>query len=258
MKIIQIPCLSDNYLYLLCSEATHQCIAIDAPEAGSVIKYLQDHKYTLEAIWNTHHHWDHIGANDELKKLYPDLKIFGYENDAHRIPGITHLLKQGDSVFAFNYENEFQVLFIPGHTLGHIGFYSENLKVLFCGDTLFAGGCGRLFEGTAEQLFHSLTQIIALLPHDTLIYCAHEYTLNNLKFALTIEPHNTHLLERYQTVSQLRKNNISTIPSRLSEEILTNPFLRTHCDELLIGLQKNRSFTPLEAFKYIRKLKDDF
>jgi len=261
MIVHQIPCLNDNYVYLLTHEKTNQCIAIDPPEAQIVLDFTQKYSFQLEALWITHHHWDHIGANSDLKKLIPELKIFGYEEDAHRIPEITHLLKDKDSVFAFEFTNEFTVMHVPGHTSGHIAFYCEHLKTLFCGDTLFAGGCGRLFEGTAEQMYHSLIKKIALLPPDTLIYCAHEYTEKNLEFALTIDPQNRFLIERIRKVKELRNKNKPTVPSLLKEELLTNPFLRVHTDELLNSLKVKTQINtadPIEVFKNIRLLKDAF
>ena len=238
-KVHQIPLWQDNYIYLL-QEKTQNKTAVIDPGAGEPIhQFLKQHQLKLDFILNTHHHWDHTGGNLELKNNW-DCKIYGFKGDKHRIPGIDVLLNQGDTVFVGALE--FKVLLTPGHTLGHIAFYNKKHKLLFCGDTLFAAGCGRLFEGTATQMFNSLRQI-KTLPKETLIYCAHEYTLKNLQFALSLKPHSKELKKRLKKTQTLREQNKPTVPFYLKEDLLCNPFLTA---------------PTVEDFAKIRKLKDNF
>lgn len=220
LKVYQIPALRDNYIYILKTE-THVAV-VDPSEASPVIEFLKKKKWRLNFIFNTHHHWDHTGGNKELKKLYSS-KVFGFEKDRHRIPGIDRTFKDGEE-FLFG-ETNVKVIFIPGHTLGHIAFYFPKEKYLFCGDTLFAMGCGRLFEGTAGQMFESLGRLKEL-PRETLIFCGHEYTEVNGNFALLQDKDNKFLKKRMEKVRLLRKQNQSTVPFTLQEELDTNPFLR--------------------------------
>lgn len=222
LVIRQIPVLNDNYVYLIVSEDDKQGVIVDAPVAESVVEFLEKNQITPVAIWNTHHHWDHVGANEELVQRYKIpvyCSVYDFKNA--RVPCATHKLKEGDVVTLAGHE--FQILEIPGHTLGHIAYAGEGM--VFCGDTLFAAGCGRLFEGTPRQMFDSLAKLKSL-PPQTFVYCAHEYTLNNLKFALSVEPDNLHVQRKLNEVIQLRESGQSTVPTTLADELLYNPFLR--------------------------------
>ncbi len=230
-----IPLLHDNYAYLL--EGSGERAIIDPTLAQPVLDLLVGKK--LDYIVNTHHHWDHTDGNLEIKAA-TDCKIVGFEEDAHRIPGIDICLKNNQK-FDICGAN-FTVIFSPGHTSGQIALYFAKEKWLFCGDTLFSMGCGRLFEGTAQQMFDSL-QRFSTLPDDTKIYCGHEYSKANGEFALTIEPDNVDLQERIRQVGLLREKNLPTIPTNIGLEKNTNPFLRV----------KN-----VEEFAQIRRKKDTY
>jgi hydroxyacylglutathione hydrolase len=252
MKVIIIPALKDNYIFLLVDKQTKNSIVIDPAESKPVLDYLNIHGLNLTHILNTHHHGDHIGGNAELKSQ-TGAKIVASSYDNHRIPGIDKIVTDNDE-FILNGIN-FKVIYTPGHTLGHIVFYSSTFKALFCGDTLFSLGCGRLFEDTAAQMFNSLQKIKAL-PNDTAIYCAHEYSLNNARFATYIDPYNVALKEKLDNLTELRNNNQPTIPSILSAELACNPFLRTSN----ISIRQNLGLlnaTELEVFTEIRLRKDN-
>ncbi|MCP5464486.1 MAG: hydroxyacylglutathione hydrolase [Deltaproteobacteria bacterium] len=237
LHVVQIPVLQDNYAYLLVDAKSAQAVSIDTPDPTAILQYCQEHALNLTAIWNTHHHWDHAGGNEELVKK-TGCKVFCGQGDVQRIPGDPVGLQQGDQLeFA---GASFSVLAVPGHTSGHIAYHGNGL--LFCGDTIFACGCGRLFEGTPEQMFVSLQKLCAL-PKDTKIYCAHEYTLSNIAFALRVEPNNNDLLAFYEQAKALRANKESTVPTSLGDELKYNPFLRA---------------TSVSEFAQLRKQKDEF
>jgi len=253
LEIIQLAVLNDNYIYLIHDPISNETAVIDPAVCQPVIDALAGKKWSLNYILNTHHHNDHVGANLALKEK-TNCKILASAYDSHRTPGIDTLLNDDDT-FKLG-EHLIQVIATPGHTLGHIVFYFPHSKLLFCGDTLFSLGCGRLFEGSAEQMWHSL-QRLKELPKETLIYCAHEYTLANAKFALSLEPDNEALQIRFQQVKNLRLKNKSTIPSTLKQELETNPFLRE--DSLAIQHTINATNSqPVNIFKQIRELKDNF
>jgi len=255
MRIVQIPLLRDNYAYLIVCEKTNNAAIVDPSEAGPILSKVKEEKVTLRAILNTHHHHDHTGGNPGLLDRWT-LQVYGYAADKERIPGLTHPLNDGDEVRIGELRGK--VLFIPGHTRGHIAYLFENK--LFCGDTLFVAGCGRLFEGTAEQMHDSLTKL-RQLPEDTLVYCGHEYTEKNIQFALTLEPNNKHLTEKMQRARSLRAKGISTVPSTMAEEMETNPFLRWESKEIQDNLRKNfphLGLDPVSVFAKIRELKDQF
>ena len=238
-KIYQLPVWEDNYIYILIDNKTHKTGVIDPGDFDTVQNFLEKNKLKLDYILNTHHHWDHTGGNLKLKEKWK-CPIYGFKKDAKRIPGIDFELREGESVFVGGLS--FEVLYVPGHTLGHIAFWNAENKILFCGDTVFAMGCGRLFEGSPQQMFDSLRKI-KKLPEDSLIYCAHEYSLKNAKFALRIYPDNKELNQRFKKISQLRSQGKATVPFYLKEELLTNPFF----------LAKTVS-----EFAKIRKLRDQF
>jgi hydroxyacylglutathione hydrolase len=253
MNIEIIPCLNDNYSYLVKDDQTNTVAIIDPSEFGPCNGEI-DLKYKkLDFILNTHHHFDHVGGNTELKKKYGS-RVLGFENDKKRIPAIDILLKDGQE-FKIGSLN-FKTIFIPGHTSGHIAFYFEKEKVIFTGDTLFSLGCGRVFEGTYQQMFDSLNKIKSL-PEDTKIYCGHEYTKSNLKFCLKFNPNNNHLRKKEKAIEEKIKNKKPTIPSTIKDEIQTNIFLRY--DDLDVKNALNlKNASDLEIFTKLRDLKDNF
>ena len=239
MKIEIIKCLEDNFSYLLIDEIKKSAIVIDPSEAGPVINKIESLNLELKFIMNTHHHYDHVGGNKELKKLYKS-KIIGFNEDKHRIPEIDIFVKNNeiwkDGIF------ETKVFHIPGHTLGHICFYFYKESSLFSGDTLFSLGCGRVFEGTYEEMFNSL-QLMKNLPLDTKIYCGHEYTLKNSDFCLEHDPKNAELISKIKIIKNQLAEGRPTVPTTLKEELQSNIFLRS----------KN-----VETFSKLRHLKDNF
>ena len=253
MDIEIIPCLNDNYSYLLKDNQTDTVAIIDPSEFGPCDKKINQKYKKLDFILNTHHHFDHVGGNTELKKKYSS-KILGFREDQKRIPAIDVLLKDGQE-FRIGGLN-FRTIFIPGHTLGHIAFYLEKEKIVFTGDTLFSLGCGRIFEGTYQQMFDSLNKIKSL-PGDTEIYCGHEYTNNNLEFCLKFNPNNNYLKEKEKIIKAKIKEKKPTIPTTIKDEIQTNIFLRY--DDLDVKNTLNLKNAPdLEIFKKLRDLKDNF
>lgn len=215
-----IPAFNDNYLWLLTQPGDDRAAIVDPGDAGPVLQTLAEKNLRLCAILITHHHNDHIGGVRKLLAAYPGIPVYGPANED--IPTLTQLLREGDCVTLPN-GLSFSVLDVPGHTAGHIAYYGDGK--LFCGDTVFACGCGRLFEGTPQQMHASLSKIAAL-PGETLMYCAHEYTLDNIAFAQWVEPNNADLLQRAQDAKALRAQGVPTVPSRLELEKRTNPFLR--------------------------------
>lgn len=269
MRVVQIPTLFDNYTYLIICERTGQAAIVDSPDAEATWAVVQTEKVEPVAIFSTHHHLDHVGGNEGLLK-YKKMEVYGGANDVSRIPGLTHPLKEGDKIQLG--EISFSILDIPGHTRGHIAYVKEAPSpiwgegrgegecAVFCGDTLFAGGCGRLFEGTPEQMIRSLSKL-KNLSNDTFVYCGHEYTQKNLEFALTLEPTNGKLKEKYQQVLAFRKKNISTVPTTIAEEKSYNPFLRWEYPELIGSLKEKMPGLKTDAvsvFAATRRLKDNF
>ncbi len=255
MRVVQIPLLRDNYGYLVVSEETGAAAVIDPSEAEPVLSRVEKEKVALKAILNTHHHRDHTGGNSGILAR-ARLEVYGHKNDKDRIPGMTHPVDEGEEIAIAGLKA--RVLFIPGHTTGHVAYlFGRNL---FCGDTLFTAGCGRLFEGTAEQMQASLEKLMRL-PADTLVYCGHEYTEKNLEFALTVEPGNPKLAERLKKVRSLRAQGLPTVPSTIAEEKETNPFLRCESREIQENLKKrfpDLSLNPVSVFAKVRQLKDEF
>ncbi len=253
MNIEIIPCLNDNYSYLISDDQTNTIAIIDPSEFGPCDRKIKQKYNKLDFILNTHHHFDHVGGNAELKKKYGS-KIIGFGKDKNRIPEIDILLKDSQK-FKIG-ELNFKTIFIPGHTSGHIAFYFEKEKVIFTGDTLFSLGCGRIFEGTYQQMFDSLNKI-KNLPEDTRIYCGHEYTKNNLGFCLKYNPNNNYLKDKEKVIDAKIKENKPTIPSTIRDEIQTNIFLRY--DDLDVKSVLNlKKASDLEIFTKLRDLKDNF
>ena len=220
MKIEIIKCLQDNYSYLLIDETKSIGCVVDPGEAAPIIKYVESNNIELKYILNTHHHHDHVGGNLELKKRY-NSKIVGFKEDKDRIPEIDVLVEDNQKWKGENFEAK--IYHIPGHTSGHIAFHFFLEKIIFTGDTLFSLGCGRIFEGTYEQMFNSLKKIKEL-PIDTQIYCGHEYTLQNSKFCESNDPENSNLKSKIEEIKEKIRNGQPTIPSILSDEIECNIF----------------------------------
>jgi hydroxyacylglutathione hydrolase len=251
LTIVQIPVLRDNYVYLLHDEAQQATAAVDPAVAEPVLRELRKRRWALTHILNTHHHGDHVGGNLALKAA-TGCSIVGFGDDAHRIPGIDRRVDIGDRVDIGRARAE--VIAVPGHTLGHIAFWFADEEALFCGDTLFSLGCGRLFEGSATMMWESLKRLRAL-PDATRVYCAHEYTEANAAFALTVDPHNAALRARATEVRELRRQGRPTVPSRLGEEKKANPFLRAD-DPIFAPLAGGGD--AARVFAEIRRRKDVF
>lgn len=253
LNIVPIPAFHDNYIWLI---HNNRCaIVVDPGEADAVLGYLAQHDLTLAGILNTHHHHDHVGGNLKLVRE-TGAPIYGPATET--IPALSTPLKAHDKLRIAELAVEFAILPIPGHTLGHIAYYGSNY--LFCGDTLFACGCGRLFEGTPQQMVDSLAKLAAL-PAATNVYCGHEYTLDNIRFARSIDPENKILAQREQNALDLRAKGQPTLPSRMDLELATNPFLRCHTAEIRSAAShyRGRALThPVDVFAAIRELKNRF
>ena len=257
MEIVTIPCLRDNFAYLLICPKTGDAAIVDPSEAEPVKKEIKHQNVKLTAILNTHHHWDHVGGNKELKANYPDLKIYGHASDRGRIPEQTEFLEEGDQVQFGEQLGSF--LHNPGHTSGAITYLFG--KNAFTGDTLFAAGCGRIFEGTPEQMHDSLNNRIGKLTDRTELYFGHEYTENNLRFALSVEPCNTEINKKLADIKVLRSSGKFSTPTTIVEEKQTNPFLRCTSDEIKDTVKSrdpNNDLTEKEVFRKLRELKDVF
>ena len=257
MEIKRLPVLSDNYVFVLSDSQQKIAAVVDPAVAQPVIDYLASINCKLVAIFNTHHHFDHVGGNKELIRHFPDLRVYGGAKDKGRIPHQKVLLNEGDTVQFANRTGK--VFFVPGHTRAHIAYYfppttTDENGELFCGDTIFAGGCGRLFEGTPAQMVESISKL-RQLPDDTRVWCAHEYTLSNLKFAVTVDSENTALQQRYQDVQQARSKGVATVPSFLGVEKQTNPFLRWDTPAIQASA---KIVNPARVFGRIRGMKDNF
>ena len=239
MKVEIIKCLQDNYSYLIIDKKHNHACVIDPSESEPIINFIESKNIKLKFILNTHHHHDHVGGNNDLKKKY-GANVVGFKNDKQRIPSIDILLEDNQIWKGENFEAK--IIHIPGHTSGHICFYFIKEKVVFTGDTLFSLGCGRIFEGTYEQMYNSLNKL-KKLPADTKIYCGHEYTLKNSLFCSKYDKNNKNLEKKIFEINNKLKKNLPTIPSTIEEELACNIFLRA----------KN-----LEDFSKLRDLKDNF
>jgi hydroxyacylglutathione hydrolase len=250
LQIERIPTFGDNYTYLVICETTREAAVIDAPEAEPVVRRVEETGARVTGILSTHHHPDHSMANPELAKRF-DAPVCGHVSDAARIPGFTHGVDEGDEVRVG--EEIARVLFIPCHTSGHVAYVFDGAKALFSGDMLFAAGCGRLFEGTPEMMYTALCDKLAALPDDMRVYCGHEYTESNLRFAAHVEPDNQAVREKLARVQEIRSRAAAdwhdatpeemTIPSTIGEERQTNPFMRAR---------------DAEELGRLRRLKDNF
>ena len=253
LEVHMFPCLSDNYGFLIHDPEADVTAVIDTPEVSPINAALEEKGWTLTHILNTHHHFDHAGGNEALKARW-GCTVVGAANDAARIPGIDVRVADGDS-FQLGTRRA-DVLEVPGHTSGHIAYYFPEDGIAFVGDTLFALGCGRLFEGSPAQMWSSLQKLMAL-PDDTTVYCAHEYTQANAAFALSVEPDNAALRRRSEEIDRLRAEGMPTVPTSIALEKATNPFLRPDSADLqrTIGMED----APLvDVFAETRKRKDHF
>lgn len=250
----QFQCLSDNFGVLAHDSASGATASLDAPEAGPILAALAEKGWTLTDIWLTHHHFDHIGAVEELKTHFPGARIVGARKDAHRLPPLDHAVGEGELVRLG--QGDAQVFETPGHTLGHLAYYFEAENVVVVGDTLFSLGCGRVMEGTMPMMHETLMRL-ANLPGETLVYCGHEYTQANARFALTVEPENPLLVERAAEVDGLRAKGAFTLPTSIALELETNPFLRAANPDLQKSLGMELA-DPVEVFTVLRERKNRF
>ena len=254
LEIVPIPAFETNYIWLGVNAAKKIAFVVDPGEAEPVLTYLKTHALQLKTILLTHKHGDHVGGVAALKAAYPGVSIYGHPTEG--IASVTHPVEDQQQINFADFAVEFQVLYIPGHTLGHVAYYAAPL--LFCGDTLFGGGCGRCFEGTPVEMFNSLKRLAAL-PNETKVYCAHEYTLANLKFARQVEPLNQKIAERIWHTQALRAQGLPSVPSTLLLEKQTNPFLRCDQPEIMEQVSQYVHQTlqqPLEVFTELRFWKD--
>lgn len=259
IQLIAVPAFSDNYLWMVCKG--NHAVVVDPGLAAPVQTILHQHNLTLDAILLTHHHHDHVGGVLELQRAHHAV-IYGPARET--LPACDHRMSEGDSLTLPNVDLSLHVVDVPGHTAGHIAYHgalgSHKQPILFCGDTLFAAGCGRLFEGTPEQMLDSLGKL-SILHSDTLVCCAHEYTLANLEWALTVEPDNKALQNRWTAASQLRENAQPTLPSHLQLELDTNPFLRTSQVSVSTAAERYARQAlnqPVSVFATLREWKNNF
>ncbi len=253
LQLVTIPCRTDNYAFLLHDSKSGRTALADAPEAAPIIAAIDERGWHLDEIWITHHHPDHVDGVEELRERY-GASVTGGSRDAKRLPPLDRLVEDGSS---FDFAgHEVDVMDVSGHTIGHVAYYVPDAKAAFTGDSLMALGCGRLFEGTAPQMWVSLSKLAAL-PRDTLICSGHEYTQSNARFAMTIEPGNAALKARSEEIDAARARGEPTVPSTLETELATNPFLRAALPEVQEALDMS-GYAPSEVFAEIRKRKDRF
>ncbi len=253
LEIVTIPCLKDNYAFLAHDKATGQTAVVDVPEAAPIIAALKQRGWTLSHVLLTHHHWDHVDGLAALLADHP-ATVIGAAADEHRLPPLDIAVTEGDTITIGS--DTGRVIDVSGHTLGHVAFHFPASSVVFTADSLMAMGCGRLFEGTPARMYESLAKLAAL-PPETLVCSGHEYTASNAKFALTIEPGNTALISRIEKIETARAQGRPTVPSLLSTERATNPFLRSDSPEIqaVLGLS---GADPVAVFTEVRRRKDSF
>lgn len=258
MAIIPVPQLSDNYAYLVVDDASKECGVVDCAEADKVVAEVNRRGLKLTTVLPTHWHFDHVGGNEDVVRMVPGLRVYGARGERGRIPAQTDPIDDGDTVEVGSLRG--RVIGIPAHTNGHVAYYFPDLNAVFTGDTLFIAGCGRVFEGRAQTMVDSLAKLSAL-PDSTQVYCGHEYTEKNLRFALTLEPNNQMLQNKHEWARKARAEGKYTIPSTIGEEKQFNPFLRMGSPELRANLKKiDPALTDdqVAIFARTRELKDKF
>lgn len=256
MRVLIVPCLQDNYAYLISRDGSREALVVDPSEAEPVAAALDRAGLELVGILNTHHHWDHTGGNEELCQRFGELPVYGHASDAGRIPLLSQKLAHGERFEAAGLS--FQALHVPGHTSGAVAYVTGD--AVFTGDTLFAAGCGRLFEGTPGQMYESLNEKLGALPDATRVYCGHEYTASNLRFAAFVEPGNAEVRAKAERVRALCERGEPTVPSTIGEERLTNPFMRCESEEIQRSVSSRLvgSGGPVEVLAAVRAAKDAF
>ncbi|HEU4405904.1 MAG TPA: hydroxyacylglutathione hydrolase [Polyangiaceae bacterium] len=261
MRVLPVPCLRDNYAYLIEGRRPGEAVVVDPSEAPPVLAALEREGLRLAGVWATHHHWDHVGGIAELARAFEGVPVVAYEGDRARIEGATELVAAGATFEALGLD--VRVLHIPGHTLGAVAYVvteGAGAPRVFTGDTLFGAGCGRLFEGTPAQMYASLTGTLGALPDDALVYCGHEYTEANLRFAAHVDGGNAALAERRRRVAEARAAGGPSVPFTLGEDRATNPFLRAHAPALraAVGAGDDPAVDEVEVFARLRRAKDEF
>lgn len=251
MRVIPVPCLSDNYAYLVAADGARDAVVVDPSEAEPVIEALEREGLSLIAILNTHHHYDHVGGNEDLLDRFGAMPVYAHASDKGRVPHQTDLVEEGRSFSVAGLT--FQPLHVPGHTLGAVAYCVED--AVFTGDTLFVAGCGRLFEGTPEQMHTSLSGKLGKLPPATRVYCGHEYTMSNLRFAASVEPSSAAVAAKLAAATATRERGEPTVPSTIGEELAVNPFLR--CGEPAVRARFGGDSEVL-VFAAVRSAKDNF
>lgn len=252
LDVTLVPCLSDNYAYVLRDPATGECAVVDPSEAEPVLAALSSLGARPVMVLNTHHHHDHVGGNEALVEAFPGLKVIAHESDRGRVPGQTAVVKDGDRVMLGG--TALRVLHVPGHTLGAVTYASDDAA--FTGDTLFLAGCGRLFEGDAAMMYASLQHITETLDPATRIFCGHEYTANNLRFAMTLEPGNGAVVEAAADAERRRAAGAPTVPRTLGDERRVNPFLR--CDDPSLAAAVGAGHDPVAVFAALRERRNNW
>ncbi|XP_046815680.1 hydroxyacylglutathione hydrolase, mitochondrial isoform X1 [Vespa crabro] len=253
MKVQILPALQDNYMYLIIDEKSKDAAIVDPVDPDLVASAVKDNNVNLTKILTTHHHWDHAGGNEKMVKKFENLQVYGGDD---RVGALNCKVQHNDT---FNIGNlNVQCLATPCHTTGHICYYitgEGDTPAVFTGDTLFVGGCGRFFEGTADQMYKALIDILGKLPNETKVYCGHEYTGTNLKFGILVEPNNEAIRQKMEWAHSQREKNCPTIPSTIENEKLTNPFMRVHEQSVMEHAKEN---DPIKTMAYLRRKKDNF
>jgi len=256
MRIVEVPVLSDNYAYLLIDDEAQVAGAVDPAEPTKVLAAAKAQGVSIKSVLTTHHHWDHAGGNEEMKKLLPSVEIFGGDD---RIGALSKKVQDQETFKVGSLE--VKVFFTPCHTSGHVLYFVTDPRhpseppALFSGDTLFLAGCGRFFEGTAEQMYHALIDVVSNLPGNTRVYCGHEYSVQNLLFARSVEPNNQKALDKLEWAKQQRAQDRPTIPSTIAEELEYNPFMRVRDSKLQASVSTQ---DPIQTMAQLRSLKNSF